>query len=148
ILTVVDPGVGTSRGAVAIETTAGLVLVGPDNGVFTHAIRKFGMKRAVKIDPLKVNPDWKPGTFDGRDLFSPAAAMLASEPTRFNELGQPVAEKDLVTLPLPEVKVEVRSHTVRGTYVRTDEPYGNVWTDIEPEHLQKAGIRIGTQVEV
>jgi len=68
---VVDPGVGSSRAALAIESD-GRFLVGPDNGVLSPALLSPGA-RAVA---LRVAPNASP-TFHGRDVFAPAAARLA-----------------------------------------------------------------------
>src|SRR4029077_6368367 len=48
-LVVVDPGVGTLRRAVAVETDSGARLVGPDNGVLWMAVEQAGFKRAVEL---------------------------------------------------------------------------------------------------
>lgn len=70
---VVDPGVGSSRGAVAIEAD-GRIYVGPDNGLFELVLR-----RAEKFRGWDIH--WRPerlsATFHGRDLFAPVAARLA-----------------------------------------------------------------------
>lgn len=70
-LVVVDPGVGSSRGALAVHANDRF-LVGPDNGVLSPALLAAGA-RAVMLPVL-------PGasaTFHGRDVFAPAAAALA-----------------------------------------------------------------------
>lgn len=70
-LVVVDPGVGSSRAALAVSSDA-RYLVGPDNGVLSPALLMPGA-RAVELAIL-------PGvsaTFHGRDVFAPAAAALA-----------------------------------------------------------------------
>ena len=80
VLAVVDPGVGTTRRAVAVEVGDGTsVLVGPDNGLLAPAVGMVGgATRAVEL----VNPEYRleaPGpTFDGRDVFAPAAAHLCA----------------------------------------------------------------------
>jgi len=70
---VVDPGVGGDRRALALRT-GDRWLVGPDNGLMSIALRRFG-GRAWEIE-------WRPSilsdTFHGRDLFAPVAARLAS----------------------------------------------------------------------
>jgi len=68
-LAVVDPGVGTSRNAVAVECTDHF-FVGPDNGVLYPAASREGIIRSVKLGPSR-------GTFDGRDIFAPAAALIS-----------------------------------------------------------------------
>ena len=71
VVAVVDPGVGGERDALLVET-AGLALVGPDNGLLS---RVSGIERVQRID-------WRPSvlssSFHGRDLFAPAAAMIAA----------------------------------------------------------------------
>jgi S-adenosylmethionine hydrolase len=72
-LCVVDPGVGTSRGAVMVEAD-GRWYVGPDNGLFHILARRARSKRTHLVT-------WRPArlsaSFHGRDLFAPVAAMLA-----------------------------------------------------------------------
>ena len=75
---VVDPGVGTSRRAIALATDGGL-LVGPDNGLLLPAADVLGgITEAVEL----TKPDWHretvSATFHGRDIFAPVAARLAA----------------------------------------------------------------------
>ncbi len=70
---VVDPGVGSARPAVALQLD-GDWYVGPDNGLFAMLWRRARARECHAID-------WRPpvlsASFHGRDLFAPAAAMLA-----------------------------------------------------------------------
>jgi hypothetical protein len=70
-LVVVDPGVGSARAAIAVESD-GRFLVGPDNGVLSPAL----LSRGARVVALGVPSDAAP-TFHGRDVFAPAAARLA-----------------------------------------------------------------------
>ncbi len=72
-LGVVDPGVGSQRRAVAIEIEAGF-LVGPDNGLFTAALAKSPLRRAVHLTNSSFHRQPVSATFQGRDIFAPAAA--------------------------------------------------------------------------
>ena len=81
-LVVVDPGVGSSRAALAVAAE-GRFLVGPDNGVLSPALGGDGA-RAVALDI----PAGASATFHGRDVFSPAAAALATG-TPLERLGAP-----------------------------------------------------------
>jgi S-adenosylmethionine hydrolase len=97
---VVDPGVGTARRGIAIQTPAG-VLVGPDNGVLLTAARALGgVTAAVSL----TNPEWHApavaATFHGRDVFAPVAARLANG-SPLAEAGDAVAPATLVRLPDP-----------------------------------------------
>jgi S-adenosyl-L-methionine hydrolase (adenosine-forming) len=73
LLAVVDPGVGSSRAAVAVEAD-GRCYVGPDNGLFELVVRRAKTALTWRIS-------WRPpalsASFHGRDLFAPVAARLA-----------------------------------------------------------------------
>ena len=75
-LAVVDPGVGTARAPIAIETRAGARFVGPDNGLLWLAANQAGIKRIVKLTSLRHRLTNVSATFHGRDIFAPAAAYL------------------------------------------------------------------------
>ncbi|TDC52203.1 hypothetical protein E1281_19405 [Actinomadura sp. KC345] len=91
---IVDPGVGTPRLPVAIETGRGDVLVGPDNGLLVPAAA--GLGGVVRAHALE-NPAYRlpavSTSFHGRDIFSPAAAHLAT--------GLDVADLGPAVEPLP-----------------------------------------------
>jgi S-adenosylmethionine hydrolase len=85
ILGVVDPGVGTDRRNVAIQVAAATAtFVGPDNGLLVPAALSLGpITAAVALPPASGSPG---RTFDGRDVFGPAAARLATG-APIDELG-------------------------------------------------------------
>ncbi|MBE9114140.1 SAM-dependent chlorinase/fluorinase [Nodosilinea sp. LEGE 07298] len=98
-LVVVDPGVGTTRRAVAVQTSHGF-LVGPDNGVLSGVLDSTPAIGAVEL----LNPDYwrspQPSvTFHGRDIFAPVAAHLANG-VPIDRLGPAVDPQSLITLPL------------------------------------------------
>ena len=76
-LVVVDPGVGTSRLPIAVETRAGARFVGPDNGVLSLAARDAGIRHVVRLESTRHRFARPSSTFHGRDIFAPAAAFLA-----------------------------------------------------------------------
>jgi S-adenosylmethionine hydrolase len=104
VLAVVDPGVATSRRAVAIEVAGGAgVMIGPDNGLLAPAVAMAGgAERAVELS----NPEYQleaPGaTFAGRDVFAPAAAHLCNG-VALTDLGDEIDPVLLLpgTVPLP-----------------------------------------------
>ena len=144
---VVDPGVGTARQAIAIRTKDGSFFVAPDNGLLSTVIRTRGVAAAVRIDPARVNPAWKPGTFDGRDLFAPAAAILASthDLTRIGRSCEPSA---LFLLELSTGGILAADGSLEGTYTSTDDPYGNIWTDLDRATVLRAGVEMGMPLEI
>ncbi len=122
-LVVVDPGVGSARDPIALETPQGR-FVAPDNGVLTYALLAAPSFRAIRLDRPEY---WLPNpshTFHGRDIFSPCAARLASD-TPFEALGSPLAKLTLLELP----RLEIAEHAIRGEVVRIDR-FGNVLTNI------------------
>lgn len=96
VLAVVDPGVGTTRRAVAIEVAGGGgVLVGPDNGLLAPAVAMAGgAERAVVLTNTEYQLPAAGATFAGRDVFGPAAAHLCNGVDLY-DLGEPI-EADLL----------------------------------------------------
>ena len=144
-LVVVDPGVGTDRKALALETAWGY-FVGPDNGVLSPAVAMVG--GATRIVSLE-NPETmipSPGaTFEGRDVFAPAAALLASGEAALEDLGPALDSEGAMPLMLP--LTEVDSTTVSGEAWWVDH-FGNVQTNIGPDDLAQIGLSPGTVVTV
>lgn len=144
---VVDPGVGSSRLAIAIEVGETL-FVGPDNGVMSLAIdavvaRSQGIKpRAFQLN----NPRyWLPRistTFHGRDVFSPSAAHL-SRGVPLEEIGAPISS--WITL-APSKPVRRKDGVLVGHVIYIDH-YGNIVSDITEEDLTGFGTR-GVIVEI
>lgn len=133
-LVVVDPGVGTQRRALA-GLVNGRCFVAPDNGVLTRVLAAADDGRLVELDESAVPPpSGRPGgtsaTFHGRDLFAPAAALLARGEA-LEALGSPVS--DPVLLPLSEPTRG--SAGIRGAVVQVDR-FGNLVTDVPGSWLE------------
>ena len=125
---VVDPGVGTTRRGVAIETDDG-IFVGPDNGLFGLCLRRTPARRSVSLENPELRRPLVSSTFHGRDIFAPAAAHLASgvDLSRFGP-----AVHDLARLPLPQpVK---HKGSIEGEVVHVDR-FGNLVTNIDAAAL-------------
>lgn len=101
VCAVVDPGVGTGRRAVVVETRSGLRFVAPDNGLLGLALSKDPARRAVVLDQERWFLRQRSVTFDGRDIFAPVAAQLARG-VRLEALGSALELDELVALDLPE----------------------------------------------
>ncbi|HEY3503626.1 MAG TPA: SAM-dependent chlorinase/fluorinase [Actinocatenispora sp.] len=141
-LAVVDPGVGTSRRAVAVEA-GDSVLVGPDNGLLPWAARELGgIRRAVVLDRPEWHLDHVRSTFHGRDVFGPVAAHLAAG-RPFAEAGAPLDEDELVTLPEPVVR---SGHGYVEVEVLTVDRFGNVQLAAGQEILAELGAAIAVSV--
>jgi S-adenosylmethionine hydrolase len=86
-LAVVDPGVGSTRRALALET-AEHRFVGPDNGIFTPLIQSGAVNHAVELTEGRYWRFTVSRTFEGRDRFAPVAAWLATG-VALERLGTP-----------------------------------------------------------
>jgi len=130
-LAVVDPGVGTTRLPIAIETTSGARFVGPDNGLLSLACRQAGIKRAVELRSPRYRLTDVSSTFHGRDVFAPAAAHL-SRGVAISKLGPAVVEIKRLRLPSPQP----RGETLRGEIIYVDA-FGNLVTNIDRPSLAR-----------
>jgi S-adenosyl-L-methionine hydrolase (adenosine-forming) len=121
---IVDPGVGGDRAPIAIGTHDGSFLVGPDNGVLAPLAAHLGFVRAVRLDRGRMGPRAPVGrTFEGRDLFAPAAARLARG-SNLVALGERWTPR---SLELPEATITPRE--LRGVVMHLDH-FGNAITNI------------------
>ena len=74
---VVDPGVGTDRRPLLVSTGREF-FIGPDNGLFSEILDRYPSANIRRIDNRDYRLDTAGSTFDGRDVFAPAAAWLSS----------------------------------------------------------------------
>ncbi len=126
---VVDPGVGTERKGIAIQSP-GCTLVGPDNGVFSWALRNGSALEARSLENAQFQRASVSATFHGRDIFAPAAAHLASG-VAFELLGPPCSPL-VAEWSAPSLEAE----TLRGEVIHIDR-FGNAITNITAEDLQR-----------
>ena len=144
-IAVVDPGVGGDRRAIAAETSWGY-FVGPDNGLLAPAVAMVGgATRIVSIESEDFRLPRDGVTFDGRDVFAPAAAVLASGEAQLGELGPEVDPSSITPLLLP--LVEHGDGVVDGEVWWIDH-FGNSQTNIAPDDLKLIGLQPGDHVEV
>jgi S-adenosylmethionine hydrolase len=142
-LAVVDPGVGSERRPIAVETRAGALLVGPDNGLLSMTWTELGgAQRAVEISAPEVLLHPVSRTFHGRDVFAPAAAHLAAG-LSIEDLGPAVPVEHLLVLDLPGPMVTPGSV---GARVIAVDGFGNVQLNVTPAELEAA--EIGPTLEI
>jgi S-adenosylmethionine hydrolase len=122
-LAVVDPSVGSSRAALAVESE-GRFLVGPDNGILSPAMLHPGARCVVLVVPPSAAP-----TFHGRDVFAPAAAKLA-QGVALDALG-PVCSDPIVRR-TPEATRRADG-AIAGTIITIDR-FGNLVTNLVSRH--------------
>jgi S-adenosyl-L-methionine hydrolase (adenosine-forming) len=145
-MAVVDPGVGTTRRAVALRTAQeDRLLVGPDNGLLWLAAEHFGgISEAVDVgrSPWRLEP--ASATFHGRDLLAPVAARLAAgEPLA--AAGDPCDPGSIQTLELPSAR---RDGDGLVAHALAADRFGNLALNATAEHLAHAGMRLGQALEL
>ena len=149
---VVDPGVGTDRAAILLETPNAR-FVAPDNGLLTLVCRQhdpsFGDAAEFAHSPvptgcrawLLTNPDyWQhpvSATFHGRDVFAPVAAHLSAGAS-LDALGEPTPTITALSLPIPQPD----GKTISGRVIFADA-FGNLVTDITADLLHQVGATAG-----
>ncbi len=144
-LAVVDPGVGTSRRAIAVETEEA-VFVGPDNGILSPAVQMLGgALKAVEITNEEFRLPQRGGlTFQGRDVFAPAAAALAGDAT-LDDLGPEVDLEALVPMVVPLPRIEGGRIDAEVLWV---DRFGNCELNVAPEELASTGASLGEDVKI
>jgi hypothetical protein len=145
-IAVVDPGVGTRRRALLVET-ADAYFIGPDNGLLSLAVPARAVRRIIDVSRSRHRLKPVSGTFHGRDILAPVAAALASgvEPEK---LGRVVHGMQRLRAPL----VRRRGPALLGEVLWVDG-FGNLTTniaraDLAPAHFQsrRLSITIGRHV--
>jgi S-adenosyl-L-methionine hydrolase (adenosine-forming) len=128
-LAVVDPGVGSSRRALAMETESHR-FVAPDNGLLSLVLADHPGARVHTITNSGLFRFEVSTTFHGRDVFGPVAGHLARG-MPLEEVGPPAT--DVVVLPLPAVR-QRGDREWEGEVVHSDR-FGNLTTNISARDL-------------
>ena len=147
-VSVVDPGVGSTRRSIAVETVTGQYIITPDNGTLTHVKKMIGIREARVIDESvnRLPNSGESYTFHGRDVYVYTGARLASGIIDFAGVG-PGADKESV-IELPTVDAVYDGEKVCGTIDVLDVRFGSLWTNISRETFRKLGVEYGGRVEI
>lgn len=148
-LVIVDPGVGSQRAALVVQT-ADCLFVAPDNGVLTLPLRRCPAQSVIKLDeaaqPYLRHPI--SATFHGRDVFAPIAAHLAAG-TPPGAFGKACSPEELVTLTVPEPEggVDPTGRPYLRLHSLYADHFGNLITDLTPERWAAWRNEIGATSE-
>jgi S-adenosylmethionine hydrolase len=146
-VSVVDPGVGTSRKSVVAKTKTGQYIVTPDNGTLTLIAETLGIAELREIDEAvnrRKNSE-KSYTFHGRDVYAYTGARLASGVISYEQVGK--------ALPAQPVRIPYQKATLEGKLIKGNIPvldiqYGNVWTNIGADLLNQWKLKPGDKLQV
>ena len=147
-VSVVDPGVGTSRRPCAAKTADGHIVITPDNGALTHVLRYIGIREVREIDESRHRLQRTAGTsvFHGRDLFGHTAAKLASGLISFEDIGPSYPVSEIVTHDITEPVCS--PGRAEGIFEINDPNFGNLWTNIPLADFEKSGFQYGDTLHV
>jgi len=149
-VSVVDPGVGTSRKACVALTKDGYFVVTPDNGTLTHLKKEVGIASIREIDEtinrLRGKDNEGVSVFHGRDLFGFCAARLASGIISYEQVGLEYSTDDIVSFPVQEPSLGFGQ--VSGNFEINDPNFGNLWTNIPLSMFTLAGFVYGDHLHI
>lgn len=150
-INVVDPGVGSGRGILALEAM-GHIFLGPDNGILTLLLEDENISSIIRVENTSYFLNSVSRTFHGRDIFAPVGAHI-SMGLGIGKLGTPIDKKESVSLSIQKPHISGEGDLV-GTIVRIDR-FGNLITNIDLTTLKKlciqdlkkkVGVKIGDHI--
>ncbi len=146
-VSVVDPGVGSDRKSIVLKTKSGHFFVTPDNGTLTLVAESLGIEQVHIIDESKnrLKNSYDSYTFHGRDVYAYTGARLAAGVITMEEVGE-ILHEDVVRLSYQKAKLT--DQTIVGTIDALDVQYGNVWTNVGKDILEKLKINYGEEVDI
>lgn len=147
-VSVVDPGVGSSRRSVAVRTVRGHIVITPDNGTLTHLKRFVGIAEARELaEDEHRRPDTEHSyTFHGRDLYANTGAKVAAGVITFEQVGPLVDAATVCELEMGEVVAT--DGGILGSIDILDVRFGSPWTNITRAEFNTLGIGHGELVDV
>jgi S-adenosylmethionine hydrolase len=146
-VSVVDPGVGTTRKSVVLKTKTGQFIVTPDNGTLTLIAASQGIAELRQIDEVvnRRKNSQESYTFHGRDVYAYTAARLAAGVITYEQVGPKLTDQ-VVEIPFQQALKE--GNKLKGTIAILDVQYGNVWTNIGGPLFSQLGVKYGDSLHV
>lgn len=140
-LAVVDPGVGSARRPILVQTKRSMY-VGPDNGLLIPAAQAERILHVYEIQNRSLMRDEVSATFHGRDIFAPVAAHLAcgSPPS---ETGAEIS--DCVMGSFTQPKTDGKNMICDVFHV---DGFGNIITNARRTQLSQLKIEPGEKVRI
>lgn len=142
---VVDPGVGSERRALLVETN-NYILIGPDNGCLSLLMERDGVRRAFDISSSRYRLANVSSTFHGRDVFAPIAAWV-SRGVPLENIGVEIDAGSAVKVSIERPVHDLEEKTIMGRVLYIDI-YGNVMTNIEADHINLIDVKAGSKLNV
>lgn len=138
-LCVVDPGVGSKRRALAVETQ-GHTFIAPDNGLLSPVLAMSGERTVISADKPEYWLSKISNTFHGRDIFSPLAAHVARGVSAA-ALGSPIDDPVMLACDPPMITpASIECH------IRYIDHFGNLITDLTRSRFEQWAVQTGCEL--
>jgi S-adenosylmethionine hydrolase len=146
-VSVVDPGVGTSRKSVVAKTKTGQYIVTPDNGTLTLIAESLGITELREIDEAmnRRRNSEKSYTFHGRDVYAYTGARLAAGVISYEQVGKALPAEPVM---ISYQKAVLSGNVIKGNIPVLDIQYGNVWTNIGTDLFNQWKLKPGNKLQV
>lgn len=146
-VSVIDPGVGTSRKACVAKLKNGSYIVTPDNGTLTLAEKFIGIEAIREIDESvnRYQGGEDVNVFHGRDIFAYCGARLASGVISYEEVGPEYSLEEMVRHKI--YPTEVRKDYAKGV-IESHDPFGTAETNILNKDFDLTEFRYGDRLYV
>jgi S-adenosylmethionine hydrolase len=146
-VSVVDPGVGTTRKSVVLKTKTGQFIVTPDNGTLTLIASSLGIAEVRQIDEVlnRRKNSQESYTFHGRDVYAYTGARLAAGVISYEQVGMKLPD-EVVMIPYQSALKD--GDKIKGTISILDVQYGNIWTNIGGALFNQLGMSFGSILHV
>ncbi len=147
-VSVVDPGVGSSRKSVVAKTKTNQYIVTPNNGTLTHIAKFVGITELREIEERvnRLKDSELSYTFHGRDVYAYTGARLASDTIDLDGVGPKLDLSEIVALEL--YGCQPIENGVKGQIDILDVRFGSLWTSIPYEDFKKCGFKFGDNILV
>ncbi len=145
-VSVVDPGVGTSRRNCVAKLKNGSFVVTPDNGTLTAVFEQIEEVRQIDESVNRLPGSAKSGTFHGRDVYAYCGGRLAAGAIDFKDVGPAYPVSECVIFPAPSCAVS--DGLAEGVIAGCLKHFGGLSSSISVENFEKTGIALGETTHV
>lgn len=145
-VSVVDPGVGTTRRSCVAKMKNGSYVVTPDNGTLSYLYDEIDEVREIDESVNRLPGSDNHHTFHGRDVYAYTAARLASGIISYEEVGPKYDVEEVIHFEMPTAQIIDGSACgeVTGAY----DHFGNVGISIPNEMIKEVGVNVGDMCRV
>ncbi|SLM50153.1 conserved protein of unknown function [Nitrospira japonica] len=131
---VVDPGVGSQRRPLIVQT-ARYFFLAPDNGLLSHALGQEENVEVREIENRRYRLEPLGRTFDGRDVFAPAAAWLTKKES-LPSFGSLLQSYENLQVRMPQWEQREGRAALTGEVAYIDR-FGNLITNLSADHVKQ-----------